>query len=347
MPDPAASGSLPDFAGAAGTEAGLEDHLRALIHGGGPLTLDAYMGAVLTHPEFGYYSATEPFGEAGDFITAPEVSQMFGELIGAWCAHTWAQMGSPGVVRLVEMGPGRGTMMVDLLRAAAKVPKCLEAVDIHLIEASGRLAALQQEALAGHGATWHESLGEVPDGPMILVANEFLDALPIRQFERTAEGWCERLVDWHGGGFRFVLSRQPSPAAALIPDEVRGAPVGSVAEVCPAALALCADIARRLGAHGGAALFIDYGADAFAPRDTLQAVAHHKPHPVLEAPGHRRPLRPRGFRASCPCRRPSWRRRVGTGDPRGFPHPTGHFRPRRAAWRRRHRGSAGGHPLGA
>ena len=265
-------------------------HLRALIRTGGPLTLDRYMAEVLTHPTLGYYAAREPFGQAGDFITAPEVSQMFGELIGVWCAHTWETMGSPPRANLVEMGPGRGTLMKDLLRAAAKVQGFAEALDIHLVEVSARLQSIQRDALADHKVTWHDSLATVPgDAPLLLVANELLDALPIRQFERTVQGWCERLVDVDGAagvdGFRFVLAQTPSPAAAMIPPEVSGAPIGAVAEVCPAGLTLCGDIADRLNAHGGAALLIDYGADAFGARDTLQAVARHKPHPALETPG--------------------------------------------------------------
>ena len=262
--------------------------MRTLIRGGGPLTLDVYMSQVLTHPTLGYYARREPFGVAGDFITAPEVSQMFGELIGVWCAHAWAAMGSPERVCLVEMGPGRGTLMKDLVRTAAKAPGFAEALDIHLVEVSGRLAAIQREALADEPVTWHGTLATVPEhAPLLLVANEFLDALPIRQFQRTGRGWCERLVDVDPGGegFRFVLTQTPSPAAAMIPAEVRDAPIGAVAEVSPAALALVADITKRLVSGGGTALLIDYGADTFGARDTLQAVARHKPHPALEAPG--------------------------------------------------------------
>jgi len=267
-------------------------HLMEMIRTGGPMTLDTYMAQVLTHPTLGYYTTQEPFGVAGDFITAPEVSQMFGELIGVWCVHTWAQMGSPDRVCLTEAGPGRGTLMKDLLRAAAKASGFSEAIDVHLIEISPRLRAIQREALGDTPVIWHNTLDSIPtDVPLILVSNELLDALPIRQFERTVQGWCERLVDvapssgTSGGGFRFALTQTPSPAAAMLPAQVRDAALGSVAEVSPASVALVADISTRLLAQGGAALLIDYGSDTFGARDTLQAVAHHKPHPALEAPG--------------------------------------------------------------
>jgi len=263
-------------------------HLTEMIRTGGPMTLDTYMAQVLTHPTLGYYTTQEPFGVTGDFITAPEVSQMFGEMIGVWCAHTWAQMGNPPRVCLTEAGPGRGTLMRDLLRAASKASGFAEAIDVHLIEISPRLRAIQREALGDTPVTWHESLDDIPsDVPLVLVANELLDALPIRQFKRTIQGWCERLVDVapDGDGFRFVLTQTPSPAAAMLPAQVRDAPLGSVAEVSPASVALVSDISTRLLAQGGAALLIDYGSDAFGVRDTLQAVSHHKPHPALEAPG--------------------------------------------------------------
>jgi NADH dehydrogenase [ubiquinone] 1 alpha subcomplex assembly factor 7 len=263
-------------------------HLSEMIRRGGPMTLETYMAQVLTHPTLGYYTTQEPFGVAGDFITAPEVSQMFGELIGVWCAHTWAQMGSPDRVCLTEAGPGRGTLMKDLLRAASKAAGFADAIEVHLIEISPRLRKIQRDVLGDTPVTWHETLDTVPtDAPLILVSNELFDALPIRQFERTVQGWCERLVDVSptGDGFRFVLNQTPSPAAAMLARQVRDAPLGSVAEVSPASIALVSDISKRLLAQGGAGLLIDYGSDTFGARDTLQAVAHHKPHPALAAPG--------------------------------------------------------------
>ena len=271
-------------------------HLTEMIRAGGPMTLNTYMAQVLTHPTLGYYTTQEPFGAAGDFITAPEVSQMFGELIGVWCAHTWAQMGSPARVYLTEAGPGRGTLMKDLLRATAKVSGFADALDVHLIEVSPRLRDIQRDVLGDTSVTWHDTLDTIPtDLPLILVSNELLDALPIRQFERTIKGWCERLVDVDpssgghsstgGSGFRFVLTQAPSSAAAMLPAPVRDAPLGSVAEVSPTSIALVSNLSQRLLAQGGAGLLIDYGSDTFGARDTLQAVAQHKPHPALEAPG--------------------------------------------------------------
>jgi NADH dehydrogenase [ubiquinone] 1 alpha subcomplex assembly factor 7 len=241
----------------------------------------------MVHPEHGYYTTRDPLGLAGDFITAPEVSQMFGELIGLWCVSGWRQMGCPAAVRLVEIGPGRGTLMADALRAMAGVVACRDAVRVHLVETSPALRALQEDALAGAGATWHEALAGVPEGPLLLVANELYDVLPIHQFVRTLEGWRERLVDAGPGpaGFRFVLAAGPTPALALIPDEVNGAPPGSVAEVSPAAISLTDEIARRIVAHGGLALIIDYAADRGPLGDTLQAVRGHGRHEVLDDPG--------------------------------------------------------------
>ena len=245
------------------------------------------MATAMGHPEHGYYTTRDPLGLAGDFITAPEVSQMFGELIGLWCVSGWRQMGSPATVQLVEIGPGRGTLMADALRAMAGVPACRAAVDVHLVETSPALRALQQEALDGAGAAWHEALAGVPEGPLLLVTNELYDVLPIHQFVRTLEGWRERLVDAAPGqeGFRFVLAAGPTPALALIPDGVNGAPLDSVAEVSPAAISLTDEIARRIVAHGGLALIIDYAADRGPLGDTLQAVRRHGRHHVLDDPG--------------------------------------------------------------
>lgn len=266
----------------------LAQHLARRICAAGPLTVDAFMSAVLTHPRHGYYVARQPFGRDGDFITSPEVSQMFGELLGVWCAHTWDVMGRPPLVRLAELGPGRGTLMSDLLRAAASQAGFRAAAKVHLVELSQTLAHTQRMALAGSGydVTWHTSFAEVPEGPLLLVANELFDALPVRQFVRTVAGWRERLVDADDrGGFQFVVAAAPGPGFALLPPEVRDAPVGAVAEVSPGAIALVSNIAARVAKDGGAALIIDYGSGEFGARDTLQGVARHKPHPVLENPG--------------------------------------------------------------
>jgi len=273
----------------------LAKHLASLIRGHGPLTVEQWMGQVLGHPELGYYMSAEPFGVKGDFTTSPEISQMFGEMLGLWAAHTWQQIGAPPLVHLVEIGPGRGTLMADALRAAAALPDFVAAIDVHLVETSPRLRTAQQAALGEYEITWHEDLAGVPAGPMILLCNELFDALPIRQFVHTAEGWRERLVDLDpdsslannadAPSFRFVASPGPSMAMALVDEAVQDAPEGSVAELCPSGLRLASEIASRLQSQGGAGLIIDYGYVKSQAGDTLQAVSKHDSYHVLAAPG--------------------------------------------------------------
>lgn len=248
------------------------------------------MALALGHPEHGYYRRADPLGQAGDFITAPEISQMFGELIGLWCAEVWRLMGAPGAFNLVELGPGRGTLMADALRATNVLPGFDAGAALHLIETSPALRRKQETALAGRPATWHDDFGSVPAGPAILIANEFFDALPVHQFVRTDEGWRERIVvladDADDARFAFALNRDRSPAEVLIPDVLRAtAPAGSVVEVCPAAISTMTAIAERLAQHGGAALVVDYGHTAPGAGETLQAVRRHDFHDILESPG--------------------------------------------------------------
>ena len=263
----------------------LARRLRAEIAAHGPMTVAAFMATAMSHPRYGYYMKGDPLGLAGDFVTAPEVSQMFGELIGLWCVAGWEQMGRPGDIRLVELGPGRGTLMADALRAIAAVPECRAALEVHLVETSPALRAVQARTLAGVPVAWHDTLEAAPEGPLLLVANELYDALPIHQFVRTLEGWRERLVDAASDGFRFVLAARPAPAAALLPDATNGAPLGSVAEVSAAAVALTHEIGRRITASGGIALIIDYATGGGPLGDTLQAVRRHGRHEVLDDPG--------------------------------------------------------------
>lgn len=268
---------------------GLAGHLRRRIAAEGPLTVAEFMADALGHPRHGYYTRRDPLGAAGDFVTAPEISQMFGELIGLWCAVVWQDMGSPDPVVVVELGPGRGTLMADMLRAAAAAPGFLDAARLHLVETSPVLRERQADALAApvlaSAPVWHDSLDAVPAGPTLLIANEFFDALPIRQFQRTDEGWRERRVDTGGaGGFRFVLA-PPGPLDPLAMKRLAAAPEGGVIEVCPAGLALAGVIGGRVAGHGGAALVVDYGAVESAAGETLQAVKDHAYHPVLAAPG--------------------------------------------------------------
>ncbi len=261
-------------------EGALEARLFRLIEREGPITVARYMAEALGHPEYGYYRRTDPLGAAGDFVTAPEISQMFGELIGLWCVDTWRRLGRPSPFVLAELGPGRGTLMSDLLRAAAADPAFTAAARVHLVEISKRLRTRQRAALGGRTVRWHESFADLPAGPLMLVANEFFDALPIRQFVRRGRGWRERLVGAVDGRLAFVEGGEVDPPVRL-PD----APEGAVAEVSPEALAIAGALGGRLAATGGAALVVDYGYVRSAPGDTFQAVRAHAPHDVLTAPG--------------------------------------------------------------
>lgn len=265
----------------------LRSLLARRIRAAGPMSLGEYMQEALLHPRFGYYATRDPLGAEGDFITAPEVSQMFGELIGLWCADTWMRMGQLGPVLLLELGPGRGTLIADALRAASRVPEFRRALRLHLVEASPTLRRIQQERLGQTAAIWHNDLGSVPREPMIVVANEFLDALPIVQLERGDGGWYERVVTLAEDAETLVLARAPTPSAlaALVPAELRGSPPGAIFEARPAALALAAELGRRLTAAPGVALFIDYGHVREACGDTLQAVRRHRPCGILDDPG--------------------------------------------------------------
>ena len=259
--------------------------IAELIAMEGPISVERYMGLALSHSRYGYYHSRDPFGEHGDFVTAPEISQIFGELIGLWAVDCWTRMGQPEKFALIELGPGRGTLMADALRAGRLVPRFLEAASVHLVETSEALRAKQRETLetaqsSGHSLAWHESFAQIPEGPFILVANEFFDALPIRQYLRTAQGWRERLVGLGPDGrLDFGLSGEPMPDIRL------AAPQGAVLEISSAGLALSREIATRLVGFGGAALIIDYGHTRQGFGDTLQAVRRHEFVPPLEAPG--------------------------------------------------------------
>lgn len=250
------------------------DALVARIGAEGPLPLARVMALANAH----YYAHAEPFGAAGDFVTAPEVSQMFGELVGAWCADLWQRAGRPAVA-LVELGPGRGTLMRDMLRSMAAAGL---SPPVHLVEASPRLRALQAAAVPG--ARFHDDVASLPaDLPLLVVANEVLDALPLTQFVRTALGWALRTVAVERGELAF---RAIEPVRlAMIPAALRDAPEGAVFERNFAAEQLAAALARRLSAQGGAALFVDYGHPGPALGDTLQALRGGQPAPPLEALG--------------------------------------------------------------
>jgi NADH dehydrogenase [ubiquinone] 1 alpha subcomplex assembly factor 7 len=235
--------------------------------------LDAFMARAAA----AYYASRDPFGRAGDFTTAPEISQAFGECLGLWAAVTWDLMGRPDPVLLVELGPGRGTLMADALRAAAEVAAPFRhAARIHLVETSPTLRAAQRTRLGGAVTAWHDDSAALPDGPAILIANEFFDALPIRQFVRRGTAWTERWV--HGGTFVERPAHHPPPLPL-------DAPEGAIAEVCEPARALAAALGARLAAQGGAVLAIDYGPATGGVGDSLQAVCGHAPADPLAAPG--------------------------------------------------------------
>ena len=262
---------------------GLLAKLRAQIAQDGPLTAAQYMTACLHDPEHGYYATRPRLGEDGDFITAPLVSQMFGELIGLWCVETWIRLGRPSPFFWAEVGPGDGTLIADALRAARLAPDFLAAARLRLVEPSAPLRALQAARLAGTAPEpgWAESVDSLPDGaPLILVANEVLDCLPVRQFVRTGRGWAERMVGLGPGGeLAFGLSSRP--VDGLLP----AAEPGAVLEVSPAQQAFAAAVAARVAGSGGAALLIDYGRAEPGFGDTLQALKGHRKLDPLQHPG--------------------------------------------------------------
>src|SRR6185312_16643048 len=224
----------------------LGELLARRIRAQGPLTVADFMAEALGHPEHGYYATRDPLGRRGDFTTASEISQIFGELIGLWCADLWDRMGRPSPFILAELGPGRGTLMADALRAARVMPGFLDAMRLHLVETSPVLRRAQTRALAPLGPQWHDSIASLPEGPLLAVANEFLDALPIRQLVKTTTGWREKLVGLsaESDGLAFALAPGPSLAAALVPRALAVAPEGSQCEVSPAAVAVADAMAR-------------------------------------------------------------------------------------------------------
>lgn len=246
------------------------------------MTVADWMAECLLDPRHGYYATRDPLGAAGDFTTAPEISQVFGELVGLALGQAWLDRGRPAPVRLVELGPGRGTLMADALRALRAVPGVLDAASVHLVEASPALREVQARALAGHAPAWADRLEDAPEGFTLLVANEFLDALPVRQFVRDGAAWRERVVGAREGRLAFGLSPPLSPG--FLAERLGDTAEGEVVEWRPAVPPLMAEVERRLLAHGGAALLIDYG--GWRSRgDTLQAVRGHAYADPLEAPG--------------------------------------------------------------
>jgi len=261
----------------------LEAHLARLIEAEGPIPIARYMAECLTHPEHGYYRRGDPFGARGDFVTAPEISQIFGELIGLWLAERWDAMGRPAGMRLVELGPGRGSLMRDILRALQVMPEMLDGLSIHLVESNETLQAKQASGL-GADAVWHARFEDIPPGPLFVIANEFFDALPVRQYVRTEQGWAERLVGKAEAGFEIVLG-PPGPPPEGLPDRLVASAADTLVELCPRAEAVAEAVGARIAADGGAALVVDYGYLRSSPGESLQAVRRHQPVDIFDRPG--------------------------------------------------------------
>lgn len=248
----------------------------------GPMTVASYMAECLLHPAHGYYTTQSPFGTKGDFITAPEISQMFGELVGLCLAQSWLDQGAPAPFTLAELGPGRGTLMADILRATRAVPGFHAAMRLALLEASPALRAVQAKALADYAPHWLDDINALPDAPLFLVANEFFDALPIHQYIKVGAHWHERLIGVQQERLAFGLS--PDPTAAGFGPDLAAEPEGNVVETCPLARPYIAAITHRLYRHGGLALIVDYGGWQ-SKGDTFQAMRQHAFADPLAEPG--------------------------------------------------------------
>ncbi len=261
------------------------NRLRARIERDGPMTVEQWMAVCLADPDYGYYRHASPLGRGGDFTTAPEISQMFGELIGLWSAVVWAQMGAPDPVRFIEFGPGRGTLMSDALRALNGAPEMQSALHVDLVEISPVFRDAQQTALANVDipVNWHVDVDDVPSGPCIIIANEFLDALPVRQWVCQDGAWRERMVAWSDGAFVFIPGPIVDPAE--VPPKFRAADEGAIFETSPVVEHAVATISRRVVDGPGAALIIDYGHLERGVGETLQAVRQHAFADPLANPG--------------------------------------------------------------
>jgi len=264
----------------------LLNEIKRLIKSSGPMPVWRYMELCLMHPQHGYYVSRDPLGREGDFITAPEVSQMFGELLGLWAASVWRAIGQPPLLRLIELGPGRGTMMSDALRALRVLPPLYQLLTIHLVEVNPVLREKQRATLSGvRNITWHDSIDDVLDGPAVIFANEYFDVLPIHQVVRRETGWHERTVELDDND-KLVFAHAPDPTPrfeVLLPPLVRAAPVGAVFEWRPDNEVM--KIARRVRDQDGAAVIIDYGHLRSDAGDTFQAIARHSFTDPLQNPG--------------------------------------------------------------
>ena len=260
----------------------LKQELITRISATGPLSIAEYMSECLLHPEYGYYTTATPFGAAGDFITAPEISQMFGELIGLAIAQCWIDQGRPEDAWLVELGPGRGTLMSDVLRALDRIPGARSSLRPFLVEASPRLRDVQAKALAEASPLWGFDYDDLPNGPTFVVANEFLDALPIRQFQRGERAWHERQVGIVDDDLAFGLA--PETGVPELSHRYQDTRPGQIVETCAPAMTVTESVVERIASQSGAALFVDYG-DWRSLGDTLQAVKNHQLIDPLKEPG--------------------------------------------------------------
>lgn len=267
----------------------LAEKIRAIISAHGPISVTDYFALCLADPDHGYYKTRDPFGRGGDFITAPEVSQLFGEMVGVFLVHAWEQHLTPRRnVRIAEIGPGRGTMMADVLRVVQRLaPGLYGASTIHMIETSPTLREVQRSALEPHAGkvAWHQSFDEIPPGFLLLAANEFFDAVPFRQFVKTQAGFRERLVGIDGDGELAFMAGAGGLDPALLPPGHQIVPPGAIAEIAPARAAIMQLLSDRLFDGGGTALIVDYGHLASGFGDTLQAVYKHAFDPPLAHPG--------------------------------------------------------------
>jgi len=247
------------------------------------MSIADYMATCLMHPEHGYYATRDPFGSGGDFTTAPEISQMFGELVGLSLAQCWLDQGSPNPFVLAEAGPGRGTLMADILRATTLVSGFHAALQIHLIETSPALRDVQRSTLKRDDIVWHDTFDTLPGLPLFLCANEFFDALPIRQVQRADIGWQERRIGVKDG--ELVLGLNEPASFSQLDDRLEETQKGDIVEFCPAGIAAAETIGQHIVQHGGTALVVDYG-DWRSLGDTFQAVQNHQPINVLANPGN-------------------------------------------------------------
>jgi SAM-dependent MidA family methyltransferase len=266
----------------------LADRIKSLIRANGPISVADYFAICLGDPQHGYYQTKQPFGTTGDFTTAPEVSQLFGEMIGVFLLHAWQQHNMPSDVQLIEIGPGRGTMMLDILRVISQLaPLLYQNMSINLVETSPSLSKTQAETLKKHDGKikWHQSIDDVPAGFSLIAANELFDAIPIRQYVRNARGFVERVVSLDANDQLIFIEGTGGIDISLLPPLAERQPLGAIFEYSPARDSVMQALCDRLSSKGGTAVILDYGHMVSGYGDTLQALRKHNFDPVLAHPG--------------------------------------------------------------